>query len=320
MIARALACVAVVGLAVDPGPRADQQRPAFRGGTDLVVVDARVLDQDGKPIAGLTPADFDVRIDGARRPVVSLEFQSATDPRVTSRRDDVTITRQASTVLVVVDRLNMRPGSSRATLDAGAAFIERLPDSHRVGLVTMPDGNPSEPVGGSRAAVARDLRRTLGMYNPRTPPSEGELSAVQAMLHQAIGQLLAVSGRRTIVYLADRFDASIGAETLARRAALSSVTFYVVAADVPVTSAESPSPVLTRSEDDGLGALAGATGGLYLRRAAGAAGIFDRIAAELSGQYLLTFAADPEDRGTHQIRVSVNRDGASVHARREFVK
>jgi VWFA-related protein len=309
------AVVAILLACVHAASQAAQQAPTFRAATDLVVVDARVVDRDGRAIPDLRVEDFDVRVDGTPRPIVSLEFQSATAGSADRSAP------QTSTVMILVDRLNIRPDTSRGTLDGAATFVEHLPESHRVGLVTMPDGKPSQPIGGSRAAIARDLRRMLGTYSGRTPPSEGELFAIRSMLSQTIGKVAALDGRRTVVYLADRSDPIVGAVDLATRAMLQGVTFHVVSADAPVITSEVMSPSRTPAEDDGLGALAGATGGLYLRRAAGAASIFDRIAGELVGQYLLTFAAQPDgDRGRHKISVSVKRDGASVHARREFVR
>jgi len=47
-------------------------RPTFRSSTDLVSIQASVRDKRGRPLSGLTPADFEVRDNGQLRPVVSL--------------------------------------------------------------------------------------------------------------------------------------------------------------------------------------------------------------------------------------------------------
>jgi VWFA-related protein len=50
-----------------------QQRPVFRGGTHFVRVDAYPV-QDGKIIAGLTAADFEISEDGAPQTIESFDF------------------------------------------------------------------------------------------------------------------------------------------------------------------------------------------------------------------------------------------------------
>jgi Ca-activated chloride channel homolog len=47
-------------------------RQTFRSSTDLVSIQASVRDKRGRPMGGLTPADFEVRDNGQLRPVVSL--------------------------------------------------------------------------------------------------------------------------------------------------------------------------------------------------------------------------------------------------------
>ncbi|HXY42320.1 MAG TPA: VWA domain-containing protein [Vicinamibacteria bacterium] len=63
--------LALVSLAPAHGdsPRA----PAFPGGVELVRVDAVVLDRDGKPVRGLTAADFEVYENGKKTDVASFE-------------------------------------------------------------------------------------------------------------------------------------------------------------------------------------------------------------------------------------------------------
>ena len=60
---RALVCACVV---VTCGTNWSAQQPAqtppvFRSGTITVPIDVRVLDKDGRPIAGLTQADFTIK-------------------------------------------------------------------------------------------------------------------------------------------------------------------------------------------------------------------------------------------------------------------
>lgn len=294
----------------------------FRGTTDIVLVDARVVDKNGAPVTGLSADDFDLRVDGKPRRIVSIEYHAAPSVLRDGGRAGSPTGPGDSSVLMAVDLNNMRPGSSRATLDAAAAFVERLPAGVNVGLTALPNGRPGVSFLEGRAAVASTLRGMSGRYNSRIPIGQDVLEA-RIALHQIIGQMSALDGRRTVVYLADRLADDISTTDIARRAALSGVAFFVVAADAPVITSDvmqsSDSP---GDEYTGLAALATASGGVFLRHWAGVANTFDRIQRELAGEYLLTFATDPSgaDNGRHRISVKVKRAGVEVHARMEFVK
>ena len=55
-----------------------QQPPPFRSGTNVIRVDATVIDRSGRPVTSLTADDFEVREDGVLRPVTSFTFLSNT--------------------------------------------------------------------------------------------------------------------------------------------------------------------------------------------------------------------------------------------------
>jgi hypothetical protein len=70
-------------LAVEPTPaRALQPPPRFPTAAELVTVDVVVLDRDGKPVPGLTRADFVVREDGRPQNVTAFETIAALLPAV----------------------------------------------------------------------------------------------------------------------------------------------------------------------------------------------------------------------------------------------
>jgi VWFA-related protein len=55
---------------------ATQQPPPFRSGTNVIRVDATVIDRTGRAVRSLTADDFEVREDGVLRPVTSFTFLS----------------------------------------------------------------------------------------------------------------------------------------------------------------------------------------------------------------------------------------------------
>jgi VWFA-related protein len=299
------------------------QQPTFRSRVDLVVLNVRAIDRTGAPVTTLRPADFEVTVEGKRREVITAEYQSAGHvfTSVPSGPDDQ-FASQKSSILLIVDPANLRTETSRATLDGAAAFVQGLPESHDVGLLVMPSGTPSVELGQQRAPIASALKRILGEHNPRNPiPIDEE--RIRRALHDVIGRMTALDGRRTVIYLADRFLPTLGVLDLARRASLSGVVFYVVTADAPIMTAESINGGTGAGDEirDGLAGLAVASGGAMLRRIARADGVFDRLARELSGQYLLSFVADASaDSGVHAINVRVKQSGVEVHAQRQFVR
>src|SRR5687767_7345813 len=50
------------------------QQPTFKAATQVVELDVRVFDKDGKFLTGLTPADFEVIEDGAAQKVQTFFF------------------------------------------------------------------------------------------------------------------------------------------------------------------------------------------------------------------------------------------------------
>src|SRR5437870_3958276 len=58
--------------AIVAGADTQEQPQTFRSSVDLVTIQASVRDHRGRPLRGLTPADFEVRDNGQLRPVLSL--------------------------------------------------------------------------------------------------------------------------------------------------------------------------------------------------------------------------------------------------------
>lgn len=72
-MATPLAAVAACAVALAAAQQSPTPQTTFRGGVDLVQLDVSVLDRDRRPVQGLTPGDFIVRIDGRQLPVVAFK-------------------------------------------------------------------------------------------------------------------------------------------------------------------------------------------------------------------------------------------------------
>ena len=63
---------------------AQQPPPRFQASVEVTSVDVTVVDDRGKPLANLTPADFNVRVDGNQRRVVTAEWVPLVTPESTA--------------------------------------------------------------------------------------------------------------------------------------------------------------------------------------------------------------------------------------------
>ena len=184
-----VAFLLVLLTAQGPPPTGGQQRPTFTTSTTLLTLDVTALDRDGKPVAGLQPGDFEVKIDGSVQPVQTLAFiqntvGTPTAPAesmlagVSPRRTAVnaSLPSQSRVFVVVVDDLSFEPGAGKALFVSAEAFVSQLPSSDFVGFaLTSGDGsvNPTR----DRRPVMEALKRAVGVFsNPANvidPPMVG---------------------------------------------------------------------------------------------------------------------------------------------------
>jgi VWFA-related protein len=82
MRARLLICLSAIVLTATSGvfgqsgaPAAPQSRPMFRSGQKLILVDVTVRDKQGKPIEGLTAADFEIQENGKTQEIDTFAFE-----------------------------------------------------------------------------------------------------------------------------------------------------------------------------------------------------------------------------------------------------
>ena len=124
------------------------QAPTFRGGVDLVHLDVSVLDNDRRPIRGLTAPDFTVLEDGRPQPIVAfsaVEMSRLAPPSAAWIRQvgpDVTtneIARNAEGRLIVLlldDALiPFDPRFIRNAKDVGRRVVDQVTPADRVAVV-----------------------------------------------------------------------------------------------------------------------------------------------------------------------------------------
>jgi len=159
------AVVTAVVLAVLQTP----QVPQFRSSIDLVQVDVSAVDGNGRPIRDLTVQDFDVRVDGKSRPIVSAQFvtvapgvevPAAPSPTAAFYSSNAEISG-GRLIMIVVDRGSITAGRGKSVMDAASKFVERLNRADRVALASIPRG-PQVDFTADHRLVQRLLQQVDG--------------------------------------------------------------------------------------------------------------------------------------------------------------
>jgi len=170
-------------------PKRSPDQPAFRAGADLVIVDAVVVDRDGKPVSNLTAADFEVRDEGRPQQVSLFQTVStaaiASQPQGATRRfgystNDGVDARPTRAFVLFFDDLHLAQAEGDRAKAALAGFIEReLEDGDLVSLVAPANSlrwHARMPAG--RAELERIVSGLKGLFAP--DPSFEQMSDYEA--------------------------------------------------------------------------------------------------------------------------------------------
>jgi VWFA-related protein len=144
-----------------------QAIPTFRAGTDLLTLDVSVLDRDGRPVEGLTPADFTVKIEGKGRQVVAAELvkADAPAPAEATQFGPLPVTRVETAgrrMLIAVDQQYILPGSIKPLLNAGANFVDRLGPRDQAAFIAFPQPGPHVDFTSDKAKVREAMQGLVG--------------------------------------------------------------------------------------------------------------------------------------------------------------
>src|SRR5919201_3690610 len=126
-------------------------QPTFKAGVELVRLDVRVIDEQGRPVRDLKPDEVEIVEGGEARPVVL--FQHVEEPAesyadVTSR----TVAGETSTnqgaarghvYVLVFDQQHLSPGAEQRSRQAVERFLRtRVRRGDRVALYALPGPGP----------------------------------------------------------------------------------------------------------------------------------------------------------------------------------
>jgi VWFA-related protein len=155
----------VLALAGQPEQQPPVQR--FKSSVDVVQVDVSAVDGNGRPIADLATEDFELRVDGRRRSIVSVQFVTVPSDSATRQAPDpghYSSNAQGvggRLIMIAVDRTSIATGRAKAALEAASRFVGSLNRADRVALATIPEG-PQVNFTADHALVQRLLLKIEG--------------------------------------------------------------------------------------------------------------------------------------------------------------
>jgi VWFA-related protein len=153
------------------------QPPRFQSSVEVTSIDVTVVDDRGKPITDLKPADFVVRVDGNQRRVVTAEWVSmvapSTPPAETAHLPEGFSSNEGSTggrlIVIAVDEPNIRFGGALGISRAANGFIDRLLPSDRIAVAGFGTGAPATVFTADRARVKQVISRMAGQKRAGRP-------------------------------------------------------------------------------------------------------------------------------------------------------
>ena len=143
-------------------------KPSFQSSVEVTSLDVTVVDDKGKPITDLTPADFNVRIDGRPRRAVTAEWVPLGGEAVnapTPAPEGFTTNEGAAAgrlIVIAVDQPNIRFGGAMAIVRAANAFVDRLLPSDRVAVAGIGLGAPATVFTAEHARIKQAIARMVG--------------------------------------------------------------------------------------------------------------------------------------------------------------
>jgi VWFA-related protein len=338
--------VASVGQAPPPPPQPQAQPPIFRGGTNLVQVDAIVTDENSRPIVDLTAADFELLDDGKVMPIDRVRFLGAAeysgdstlapirtheDEEREASRDDVRV------YAIVLDDYHVQRLNELRVIEPLLAFVRQLPPTDLVAVFYPLDSVTDVAFTRDREKVMKAIRAFYGRrgdyFPPKYPVEEVHLryprdierfrrEIVNSALEGLATHLGGISqGRKTVIFVSEGFTQQVNdVRDLYQAASRANVAFYpldprgMTMSSGRTTSGQIMSGLV--SDRDAMETLASETGGRAIVQKNDLAAALGQVIRDSRAYYLVAYESPhPDDGKFHKVTVRVKRRRATVFAR-----
>lgn len=329
--------------------------PQFRIGIDVRQLDVVVLDRDGRPVRGLTAADFTILEDGKPQRIANVEEIVIPEPRTPPAawmRDvapDVTTNDLPIDgrllVIIMDDAMTRDPDLIEPARRIGRAVINRMGPSDLAAVVYTAENQHSQDFTSDRTRLLAAVDRMRVGFAP-SPSGKTIMEATFqdysiSVLARASEYLRSIEGRRKVlIYVSvgvpvDWDDISSPVENLGEEGvtvggkeamrdlgtrmqqALNEAALSNVA--VYALSPRGLAVQDHRLEREFLQSMAESTGGFAVVNTNAPEARVDEVFAANTAYYLLAYDIQKPDDGRYRrLEIKVNRSGATVHARKGF--
>ncbi|HEY0875200.1 MAG TPA: VWA domain-containing protein [Vicinamibacterales bacterium] len=326
--------------------------PQFKTGIEVRRLDVVVLDQNGRPVHGLTAADFTVLEDGRPQKISTLDeiiVPQAAPPPAAWMRDvapDVGTndipTDGRLIVIVLDDAMTSDPRETDTAREIAGEIVDNLGPADLASIVFTLENHKSQDFTADRSRLQAAIDRMRPGPLPGSAASQLASRYSMQTIKKAAEYLRAIEGRRkSIIYVSvgvpiDWNDisspiANLGAEGVTVNAKenmrslgsdlhdtlgesqLSNVAVYAVSPRGLTVGME---PL----ENEFLRALSANTGGFAIVNTNTPEAQVPSIFTATSAYYLIGYEVQkPDDGRFRRLEIKVDRPGAVVHARRGYV-
>jgi VWFA-related protein len=209
-------------LGTDVGIARQEQPSRFRGGVNVVQIDATVLDRNDNPVRGLTAEDFSLFENGRLQRLVGFTEVVLPDavgpsaPWLSDIPSDVVDNQAAEgrLLVLVMDDAMLPPDAAmlKASKEIARQAVERMGPADRMAVVFTRDNRDAQDFTADRARLLRAIDRTTIGFMFAGGPSHHFFEASIATLRLVAEALKKVPHRRkAIIYV------SIGVPSSAER-------------------------------------------------------------------------------------------------------
>jgi VWFA-related protein len=335
-----------------------QQKPAtpqFRIGIDVRQLDVVVLDRQGRPVRGLTAADFTILEDGKPQRIANVEEIVIPEPRTPPAAWMRDVAPDVSTndlpidgrllVIIMDDAMTRDPDLIEPARRIGRAVINRMGPSDLAAVVYTAENQHSQDFTSDRTRLLAAVDRMRVGFAP-SPSGKTIMEATFqdysiSVLARASEYLRSIEGRRKVlIYVSvgvpvDWDDISSPVENLGEEGvtvggkeamrdlgtrmqqALNEAALSNVA--VYALSPRGLAVQDHRLEREFLQSMAESTGGFAVVNTNAPEARVDEVFAANTAYYLLAYDIQKPDDGRYRrLEIKVNRPGATVHARKGF--